>query len=297
MNSTDNAMPRIVDTFTVNGYTVTIVEPVIGSVDGTYQRGYLWHAVIGDFTLEPTRPSSFDPDRYVPGGACLLPGGELVSFSSKSAAQVATNARRILNRRAPHVTATDPTNDAQQATTGAHIDAGLADSARQAAARAEQIRQTARAAAALPSTRRAHDKDGIGIGDRATGRDVSGGGEWTGTVAEILEPLPMSGRSGNRYKLIDTGKTYPTGGPVEPIVECATRIIPPAAPYAAREAEIGWLLRIDGYDYEVTRIDRLPVTRDDEQVMRIFVDGGHSPITGTEGQTIYRVENRDVKPA
>lgn len=97
--SDDDTMPRVVATFDVGGRTVAIVEPTHGHDDGI-RRGYLWHAVAGDFVLTPTRPGDFDPDRWVPGGAALLPGGELVAMSTKSVAAAITNARRILRNRA-----------------------------------------------------------------------------------------------------------------------------------------------------------------------------------------------------
>ena len=53
----------------------------------------------------------------------------------------------------------------------------------------------------------------IEVGDRVTGRCVTMCRSYTGTVAAVLPD--------QRYKLVDTGRTYSTGGPVEPIVECA----------------------------------------------------------------------------
>ncbi len=97
----DDAMPRVVDEFTFAGYRVSIVEPTLGG-DDEISRGYLWHAVIGEFDLVPTRPGLYDDTRWVPGCARLRAetGAELVSYSSKSAKAAAKSARRILSRRA-----------------------------------------------------------------------------------------------------------------------------------------------------------------------------------------------------
>lgn len=91
----EDLMPRVVAEFDYNGQTVSIVEPV-AVTDGKLTRGYLWHAIIGDFVLSPTRPGDVDPERWVPGKAELLPGGRLIAMSSKSAKAAATNARRQL---------------------------------------------------------------------------------------------------------------------------------------------------------------------------------------------------------
>jgi hypothetical protein len=99
----EDAMPRVVRTFDFLGHRVSIVEPTLGGDDqDTIRRGYLWHAVIGDFDLEPTRPGYADPDRWVPGVARLRPGtgAELLSYSAVSPAAAATAARRILRKRA-----------------------------------------------------------------------------------------------------------------------------------------------------------------------------------------------------
>lgn len=75
-------------------------------------------------------------------------------------------------------------------------------------------------AAALTDKAMRAERAPVAVGDRVTGRCVTMGTTHTGTVAEILP-----GRSGQawdrRYRLVDTGATYSTGGPVEPIVECA----------------------------------------------------------------------------
>jgi len=95
----EDLMPKVVAEFDHNGQTVSVVEPVY-IADGEVERGYLWHAVIGDFVLSPTRPGGGDPDRWVPGKAELLPGGRLVAMSSKSAKAAAVNARRQLRKEA-----------------------------------------------------------------------------------------------------------------------------------------------------------------------------------------------------
>lgn len=94
----DSDLPRVVAQFTgPDGRTVSIVEPVIGdSNGGRHRRGYLWHAIVGDFFLTPTRRGDADPSRFVPGVAALLPGAELLSCSSTSASQAASNARRLV---------------------------------------------------------------------------------------------------------------------------------------------------------------------------------------------------------
>lgn len=87
-------MPRVVATFEHPLFgKVDIIEPVIGTEDG-HKRGYLWHAVAGDYFLIPTRRGLHDPDRWVPGCAELLPGGRLLAFSTVSVTQVIRNARR-----------------------------------------------------------------------------------------------------------------------------------------------------------------------------------------------------------
>ena len=69
------------------------------------------------------------------------------------------------------------------------------------------------------------DEFGIAVGDRVRGRDVTMGNSTEGTVAEIIPPLRFSGQYGNRYRLVDTGETYAGGKPIEPIVECASRVV------------------------------------------------------------------------
>lgn len=73
-------------------------------------------------------------------------------------------------------------------------------------------------------TDRLPDAHGIAIGDRVQGRCVSLGCYYTGTVAAICPPLIYSGQYGNRYRLVDTGESYSTGGAIEPTVECVERI-------------------------------------------------------------------------
>lgn len=94
----DADMPRVVASFEdPDAGRVDIVEPVIGSEDG-YRRGYLWMAVAGDHFLSPTRPGDFDPTRWVPGKAEMLPGGRLLATSRTSPEQAIRNARRTLRR-------------------------------------------------------------------------------------------------------------------------------------------------------------------------------------------------------
>lgn len=64
----------------------------------------------------------------------------------------------------------------------------------------------------------------IQVGDRVAGRCVTLNIRYTGTVTEILHPLPYSGRTDPVYRLTDTGQHYSTGGPIKPIVECAERV-------------------------------------------------------------------------
>lgn len=64
----------------------------------------------------------------------------------------------------------------------------------------------------------------IKVGDRVTGRCVTLGRYYTGTVAAVHQPIRYSGDSQPRYKLVDTGKHYTGGRPIEPIVECASRV-------------------------------------------------------------------------
>ncbi len=79
---------------------------------------------------------------------------------------------------------------------------------------------TSSTAGELPADQRNLDGWGFGIGDRVRGRCVTTGTCYTGIIAEIIEPLPRSGQHGNRYWLVDTGKTrHRTGDPVEPIVD------------------------------------------------------------------------------
>lgn len=94
----EDDMPRVVATFEHPGVgTVSIVEPVIGSDDGP-RRGYLWVAVAGEFILSPTHRGLADPERWVPGKAELLPGARILAYSSTSAKQAITNARRALRK-------------------------------------------------------------------------------------------------------------------------------------------------------------------------------------------------------
>lgn len=60
------------------------------------------------------------------------------------------------------------------------------------------------------------------IGDRVTGRCVTTYLEYTGTISEISVPGVFTFPGGVRYRLVDTGQTYSSGAPVEPIVDEAT---------------------------------------------------------------------------
>jgi hypothetical protein len=90
------AFPRVVFAFEYEGKTVSIIEPVCRGAGGGFRRGYLWHAVIGEFILQPTRPSTYEDMSWVPG---LAKGGEIVAVSSTSAPACAINARRVLRKR------------------------------------------------------------------------------------------------------------------------------------------------------------------------------------------------------
>jgi hypothetical protein len=99
----DDATPRVVRTFDFLGHQVSIVEPTMGGHDRDgIERGYMWHAVIGDFDLEPTRPGAYDEECWVPGVARLRPdtGAELLCWSTRSVVACASAARRILRKRA-----------------------------------------------------------------------------------------------------------------------------------------------------------------------------------------------------
>lgn len=125
------------------------------------------------------------------------------------------------------------TDPARVADIGARIDAKLAANAAQRRAEAHARRDSARAAAQLAPAARDRGPGGIAIGDRVTGRCVTLGSHYTGTVAAIHYPSGLGYYSstptglpayGNRYTLVDSGEHYSTGGPVEPIVECAERV-------------------------------------------------------------------------
>lgn len=74
--------------------------------------------------------------------------------------------------------------------------------------------------AALAELLAAGDPNAFKVGQRITGRCVTNGTTHTGTITRIFR------RGGganweNWYRLGDTGETYSTGDPIEPIVECA----------------------------------------------------------------------------
>lgn len=56
------------------------------------------------------------------------------------------------------------------------------------------------------------------IGDRITGRCVTMGTEYSGTVVAVYEPQRYSGDSELRYRLTDTGQFYSCGSRIEPVV-------------------------------------------------------------------------------
>ncbi len=68
----------------------------------------------------------------------------------------------------------------------------------------------------------ARDNHGFAVGERITGRDVSSGRTYTGTIAKIQPEAAWTGghNGGYRYHLTDTGAFYAGGKPIEPIVEC-----------------------------------------------------------------------------
>ncbi len=68
----------------------------------------------------------------------------------------------------------------------------------------------------------ATDTHGFAVGERITGRCVTRGKTYTGTIVEILpEPAWTGGHNGEyRYRITDTGEFYAGGTPIEPIVEC-----------------------------------------------------------------------------
>lgn len=86
--------PRVVLTADVSGQRVSVVECVMPEEDGTARRGYLWHAVTGEFELRPAR---FEGYRPVPG---IAYGATLISTSRKSARGALANARAVLVARA-----------------------------------------------------------------------------------------------------------------------------------------------------------------------------------------------------
>ena len=59
----------------------------------------------------------------------------------------------------------------------------------------------------------------IKVGDRHTGRCVTSGLTYTGTVAGVIQPIRYSGQCFPRWRLVDTGAFYGNGKPIEPIVE------------------------------------------------------------------------------
>lgn len=89
----DDRMPRVLIRADVNGVPVHVVEPVLlDDLDGPARRGYVWHAVTGDYDL---RPAEIVAGRCVPGVAT---GGVQLATSTVSAAAALGGARRRLMR-------------------------------------------------------------------------------------------------------------------------------------------------------------------------------------------------------
>lgn len=58
----------------------------------------------------------------------------------------------------------------------------------------------------------------VSVGARITGRCVTNGTSYTGTVAEVVGPIRTPDCGGYRYRLTDTGQHYALGGPIQPTV-------------------------------------------------------------------------------
>lgn len=93
----DLMMPILCGSEEIDGVTVTIVECVLPDADPQKlpRRGFLWHAIVGDFELRPARYDEYETP--VPG---IGQGGELLATSTVSARQALANARANLRRRA-----------------------------------------------------------------------------------------------------------------------------------------------------------------------------------------------------
>lgn len=62
----------------------------------------------------------------------------------------------------------------------------------------------------------------VQVGDQITGRCVTMGTQYTGTVAEVFGPIKSPDCGGYRYKLVGTGQFYGGGNPIEPIIYAET---------------------------------------------------------------------------
>lgn len=71
-------------------------------------------------------------------------------------------------------------------------------------------------------TQKAWKPSVIDLDDWITGRCVTMNSTYTGRVVEIIGPIRTPDCGGYRYKLVDTGHFYATGGPIEPTVYAET---------------------------------------------------------------------------
>lgn len=69
----------------------------------------------------------------------------------------------------------------------------------------------------------------VRVGDWITGRCVTYNSAVTGEVAEVYGPIAWPDCGGYRYKLVNTGRTYSNGRPVESTVHAHTWAEQPAA--------------------------------------------------------------------
>lgn len=58
----------------------------------------------------------------------------------------------------------------------------------------------------------------IKLGGTITGRDVTMGGNFTGQVVKIMEPVPFSGQTDNLYRIM-TSDLYADGRPIQRVVQ------------------------------------------------------------------------------
>lgn len=87
-------LPRVVLTSGDAAARISVIECVMPNEDGAAIRGYLWHAVTGDFELQPARIQDY---RAVPGRQI---GGTLISTSRRSPRAALANARAVLTAQA-----------------------------------------------------------------------------------------------------------------------------------------------------------------------------------------------------